>query len=77
MAIVPDNECKMPTLMGPLSSAGAAAAGAAGAAGAAEGAGSGGFEHAPRVLNYPATNNPQIDLRMFVSLPFTWFVNRN
>ena len=32
MAIVPDSECRMPTLIGPLSSAGAAAAGAAGAA---------------------------------------------
>jgi hypothetical protein len=60
MAIVPDSECKMPTLMGPLSSAGAAA-GAAGAAGAADGAGSGGFEQAPNVLSDPATNNPQID----------------
>jgi hypothetical protein len=67
----------MPTLMGPLSSAGAAAAGAAGAAGAAEGAGSGGFEQAPSVLNdpnVPATNNPQIDLRIF-NFSFTWFRN--
>jgi hypothetical protein len=69
MAIVPDNECRMPTLIGPLSSAGAAAAGAAGAAGAAEGAGSGGFWHPMTVLNEPAINNPQNDFRIF-NLPF-------
>jgi hypothetical protein len=28
IAIVPDNECRIPTLMGPVSAAGAAAAGA-------------------------------------------------
>ena len=43
MAIVPDSEWRMPTLMGPLSSAGAAAARAAGAAGPAAGFGSSGF----------------------------------
>jgi hypothetical protein len=55
MAMVPDNECKMPTLIGPLSSVAAGAAGCAPEAGF----GSSGFEHPVRPLNNATATKPQ------------------
>src|SRR5580698_3049269 len=66
MAMVPDSECRMPILIGPLSSAGA---GAAGAAGAAPGAGAGAsLLQAERAASErTAINDPVNVLRMCVS----------
>jgi hypothetical protein len=80
MAIVPDSECRMPILIGPLSSAGA---GAAGAAGAAPGAGAGASLLQADVAtaemaasDRTAVNDPVNDLRMFVPPVTCWSVEK-
>src|SRR5690349_9821261 len=68
MAIVPDSECRIPTLIGPLSSAGAAAAGAAGAA---PGAGAGASDLEQAATSVLASKNITNWLPRMISLPVT------